>query len=100
MPLSESSAREMRLSSSTRGIIIAVMIGTYAWVFRQPAASMTWTLLVGAGIQLVVILLRRFVPPANLPLALYVFELFVDAATVCMFALGVFGGILKVSYDA
>ena len=61
---------------------------------------MTWTLLVGAAIQLSVILLRRFVPPANLPLTLYVFELIVDAATVFMFALGVYGGILKVAYDA
>jgi len=90
----------MRLSSTARGIIIAVLIGAYSWVFKQPAASMTWALLVGAGIQLVVILLRRFVPPDNLPLALYVFELFADAVTVFMFALGVYGGILKLSYDA
>jgi hypothetical protein len=100
MPRGDSSAREMRLSSTARGIIIALLIGTYGWVFRQPAASMTWTLLFGAAIQLGVILLRRFVPPANLPLALNVFELIVDAATVFMFALGVYGGILKVAYDA
>jgi hypothetical protein len=90
---------ETRLSSTARGIIIAVMIGTYGWVFTQPAASLTWTLLLGAAIQLVVIVLRRFVPPANLPVALYVFELSVDAATVFMFALGVYGGILKVAND-
>ena len=60
---------------------------------------MTWTLLVGAGIQLVVILLRRFVRPDNLPPALYVVELVADAVTVFMFALGVYGGILKLSYD-
>jgi hypothetical protein len=89
----------MRLSSTARGIIIALLIGAYSWVFRQPAASMTWTLLVGAAIQLVVILLRRFVPPDNLPLALYVTELVADAVTVFMFALGVYGGILKLSYD-
>jgi hypothetical protein len=91
--------REERFSSAGRGIIIAVMIGAYSWVFKQPAASMTWTLLAGAGIQLLVILLRRFVPPDNLPPALYVVELVADAATVFMFALGVYGGILKLSYD-
>jgi len=88
---------EMRLSSTARGIVIALLIATYGWVFRQPAASMTWTLLAGAGTQLIVILLRRFVPPANLPVALYLFEILADATTVFMFALGVYGGILKVA---
>ncbi|MEO8016726.1 MAG: hypothetical protein ABI769_02850 [Pseudomonadota bacterium] len=88
---------EMRLSDTARGIIIAALIGVYAWVFKQPAASLTWSFLAAVGIQLVVIALRRFVPPANLPVALYVFELFADAATVFMFALGVYGGILKMA---
>ena len=90
---------EMRLSNTARGIFIAVLIGAYSWVFHQPAASLTWSFLAAAGIQLVVIALRRLVPPANLPVVLYVFELIADAATVFMFALGVYGGILKVATE-
>ncbi|HEV7607010.1 MAG TPA: hypothetical protein VGO61_06720 [Steroidobacteraceae bacterium] len=86
---------EMRLSNTARGIFIAVLIGGYSWAFKQPAASLTWSFLAAAGIQLVVIALRRFVPPANLPVALYLLELFADAATVFMFALGVYGGLLN-----
>lgn len=89
----------MRLSDPTRGIFIAGLVGAYAWVFKQPAASLTWSFLAAAGIQLIVILLRRFAPPARLPVALYLFELAADAVTVFMFALGVYGGILKLSYD-
>ena len=92
--------REMRLSGTARGIIIAAMIAGYGYVFRQPGASLTLSFLIAAALQLAVILMRRFLPPANLPVALYVFELVVDAATVFMFALGVYGGILKMAADA
>jgi hypothetical protein len=92
--------REMRLSGTARGIIIAVLMGAYGWVFHLPAASMTWTFLIAAVLQLVVILMRHFIPAANLPVMLYMFELFADAATVFMFALGVYGGLLKMATDA
>jgi hypothetical protein len=80
-----------------RGIIIAMLIAGYAWISRQPAASMTASLLIGAGLQLAVILIRRFVAADQQPMALYIFEMVADGATVFMFALGVFGGIANIA---
>lgn len=84
-----------RLSSTIRGVIIGALIAAYAYVVGQPGASFTVTLLVGAALQVMVLLLRKFVPPALQNQAMQIFELAVDAATVLLFALGVFGGILK-----
>ena len=91
--------RDLRLSSTTRGLIIAVLIGLYAYVTSQPGATFTVTLLIAAGLQGAVVLLRRFVPPSAMPQVLNLFELLVDAGTVLLFALGVFGGILSQGYD-
>jgi hypothetical protein len=96
----EPSLREMRLGSISRGIIIAVLIGGYAWVSKQPAASLTATFLVAAGLQLAVLAIRRFVAHERQPLALFIFELIADGATVLLFALGVFGGIYKAAAGA
>jgi hypothetical protein len=87
------SSREQRFSSGGRGVVIAVMIGFYGWFMRAPAGSATSGFLIAAGMQLGVILLRRFVPADRLPQAMYVFEYVADGITVLMFALGVFGGI-------
>lgn len=88
-------ARQLRLTSTTRGIIIAVLIGACSYVMDQPGASFTLSLLVAAGLQAGVLLLRRFVSPDSLPQAMYLLEMVADAATVFLFALGVYGGILN-----
>jgi len=87
--------RQLRLSSTTRGIIIAVLIGFYGYVMDHPGASFTVSLLVAAGLQVGVLLLRRFVTPDLLPQAMYLLEMLADAATVFLFALGVYGGMLS-----
>lgn len=89
------SPRELRISSTVRGVVIGGFMACYAWLRRDPGATLTASLLIAAGLQLAVILLRRFVPPYLLPQALHLFELLVDAATVLLFALGVFGAILR-----
>ena len=91
--------RDLRISSTLRGVFVALVIAIYAWVFRQPGASWTQMLLVGAALQAAVLLLRRFVPRDRLPQAMYVFELVVDGITVLVFALGVFGGIVRMPQD-
>jgi hypothetical protein len=88
-------ADERRFSSGGRGIVIAVMIGFYGWFMHVPTGSGRVNLLAAAGVQLLVIALRRFVPADRLPQALYVFEFVADGVTVLLFALGVFGGIAR-----
>ena len=94
------SVREMRMSSAVRGTIIAILIAGYAWQFKQPAMSLSMSLLVAAGLQFVVIVIRRFVTADQQPLALYIFEMIADGATVLLFALGVFGGIANIAESA
>jgi len=91
--------RQDRFSDASRGIAIAVLIAAYSWVFHQPAAAFKESLLLGAALQLVVICVRRFVPPDLQPKALEVVFLFVDGATVLLFALGVLGGIFHMPAD-
>jgi hypothetical protein len=85
---------EMRLSSTARGFIIAAVTAVYAWLMHQPGASFTWALTVAGALQFAIIVLRRVLPPDLVPVTLYVFELLADAATVFLFALGVYGGTL------
>jgi len=89
------SPREQRFSSGGRGVVIAVLIGIYGWAMQSPAGSMAVSLPIAAGLQLVVIMLRRFVPADRLPQAMYVFEYVADGITVLLFALGIFGGIAR-----
>jgi hypothetical protein len=89
----------MRRSSAFRGVFIALLLAGYAWAFHQPGATLTQTFLIGIALQLLIFGLRRFVPAANLSAAMYVFELLVDGATVLLFALGVYGGILHLPTD-
>ncbi len=91
--------RQMRLGTAVRGIIIGVLLIGYGLLFGRDGASFTECLLVAAGLQFLVLLLRKFVPPEMMPQALYVFELLVDGVTVLMFALGVYGGILRVGME-
>ena len=82
-----------RLSSGVRGWLIAGFLAAYGFVLKQPEASLEASLLVGAVLQLIVIVLRRVVPAESQAEAMQVFELLADAASVVLFAVGVFGGI-------
>jgi hypothetical protein len=85
--------RSQRLSSPLRGWIIGVLLAFYGWFTRQPGESLAVLLLVGAAMQLAVIVIRRIVPPDRQAEAFQVYELVADGVTVLLFALGVFGGI-------
>jgi hypothetical protein len=90
---------EMGRSTLYRGILISLCIGGYAWVFHRPAASLTEMFLVGVALQVLGLVVRRFVPPDRLPHAMYVFDLLIDGATVFVFALGVYGSVLSIPSD-
>lgn len=97
---SNDSPPELRLSSTLRGFIIAALIAGYAWFSKQPGTSLAASMLVAAGLQLAVVVIRRLVPPDRQPQAIYIFEMLADGVSVLLFALGVFGGILKTATDA
>jgi hypothetical protein len=86
---------ERRFSSGGRGVFIAALIGFYGWFMHLPAGSWSVSLLAAAGVQLLVIAMRRFVPADRLPQAMYVFEMIADGVTVLLFGLSVFGGIAR-----
>jgi hypothetical protein len=89
----DDSPRELRLSSTIRGLVIGALILAYGWFMNAPDVSLKATFLVAAAFQLAVIAMRRMVPADELPRALYIFEIVADGVTVLMFALGVFGAI-------
>ena len=89
--MEEETPRQMRVSSRVRGVIITALIAGYGWLFNLPQTSLAELLLVSAVLQVVVILLRRWVPADNFPQAMFIFEMIVDGVTVLLFALGVFG---------
>lgn len=91
--------RKQRFSNLTRSMVIAAGVAAYSWYFKQPSTPLPQMFLVGAGLQGVVILIRRFVPADVQPQAMDIFELVVDGATVLSFALGVFGGILRMPQE-
>jgi uncharacterized membrane protein (UPF0136 family) len=88
--------RQMRVSTTVRGVIMGALIALYSWLMDHPAG---WAgmLLVAAAVQLVIIIARRFVPPDLMPRALFVIETIADGATVLLFALGVLGPIAQLS---
>jgi hypothetical protein len=98
--VNEDTPRNLRIDSRVRGVVITALIAGYGWLFRQPQGSFAEGLLLAAVLQVAIILLRRWVPAENQPVALYVFELLADGATVLMFALGVFGGINRIAAEA
>jgi hypothetical protein len=89
----------MRLGTVVRGTILGVLLIGYGLLVGRDGASFTECLLVAAGLQFLVLLLRKFVPPTMLPQTMYVFELLADGVTVLMFAMGVYGGILRVGME-
>lgn len=87
--------RQMRFNSTLRGIVIAVLLAAYGWTANIGGASFMSSLLIAAGLQIAILLSRRFLPDYLLPQVIDTLELLADAATVLLFALGVFGGILS-----
>jgi hypothetical protein len=87
----DASPRQLRLGSAIRGVFICVLIAGYAWLFNQPGNGFAASLLVAGVLQVMVLLLRKFVPTYLMPQALHVFELLADGASVLLFALGIFG---------
>lgn len=85
--------RPPRLNSASRGWFIAGFLAVYGFFIQQPGASSEVLFLVGAVLQLAVILIRRFVPAESQGEAMYVYEYVADGVSVLLFALGVFGGI-------
>lgn len=83
----------MRIDTRVRGVVITALIAGYGFLFKQSQGSFAEALLIGAALQVAVILLRRWVPPEGQPVAMYTFEMIADGITVLMFALGVFGSI-------
>jgi hypothetical protein len=79
-----------------RGVVIAALMVIYGWIRGAPQPSFTLMLLVGALLQFLVILIRRFLPADQLARAQDVFELVADGVTVLCFALGVYGGIARI----
>jgi hypothetical protein len=89
-----------RLSSPVRGFIIAALMAVYGFVVREPAALLTWSLLLAVALQIAIIVLRKWLPAERFPQAQEVVELVFDAATVFLFAVGVYGGILRAGIAA
>jgi hypothetical protein len=95
----EPTPRQMRIDSRVRGVIVGGLIAGYTWLMHLPQASFTSSFIIAAALQLAIIIVGRFVPAEQAPKALYVCELLADAATVFLFALGVYGGILRMPPD-
>jgi hypothetical protein len=93
----EESPRQLRLSSTLRGVIIGALLAVYFFVVGGPGGSFAVGLLIAAVVQVVVLLLRKFLPSDALPQAQFTVELLADGATVLLFALGVYGGILRLA---
>jgi hypothetical protein len=98
--VNEEPSERLRIDTRVRGVVITALIAGYGWLFRQPQGSFAEALLVAAVLQVAVILLRRWVPAENQPVALYVFEMIADGLTVLMFALGVFGSINRIAAES
>jgi hypothetical protein len=87
--------QKRRFGTLNRSVVIAAGVAAFSWYFKQPSAPLPQMFLVAAGLQGLVLLIRRFVPADFQPQVMDIFELIVDGATVLSFALGVFGGILR-----
>ena len=96
---SSDTPRPLRFGTLSRGAGSAVFIAAYSWLLHLPAAPFKESLLWAAALQLLVICVRRFVPPESQPRTIEWVELLADGATVLLFALGVFGGILQMPTD-
>jgi uncharacterized membrane protein (DUF441 family) len=93
--VNEETARKLRVDSRVRGVVITALITGYGFLFHQRQGSFVEALLVGALLQVAVLLVRRWVPPEGRAVALYTFETIADGITVLLFAMGVLGGIVR-----
>jgi hypothetical protein len=91
------SPRQLRLSTTIRGIVLALLLAAYNYFAKQPGASLSLMLLIAAATQAIVLFIRKVVPPDRQPQALYIWEMFADGATVLLFALGIYGGIFRMA---
>jgi len=89
------SPRQMRISSTVRGVAMTVLLAAFGYFSKQPGASLSISLLIAAALQSLVLLVRRVVPPDYQPQAVYILEMCADGCTVLLFALGVFGGMFR-----
>jgi len=87
---------DRRLNSWVRGGVIAALVVGYGWIRGAPQPSFALMLVVGALLQFLVILVRRFLPADQRAGAQDVFELLADGVTVLCFALGVYGAIANI----
>jgi hypothetical protein len=97
--MSDESPRDLRMASGVRGVVIAVLLIGYGYVMHQPTVSFAASFLIAAAMQIAVIVARRVLPRGQWAMAQYVLEFIADGATVFLFALGVYGGILQTAYN-
>ena len=97
--MNEETTRKLRVDSRVRGVVITALITGYGFLFHQRQGSFVEALLLGALLQVAVLLVRRWVPPEGRPIAMYTFETIADGITVLLFALGVLGGIARLPAD-
>jgi|SRR3954466_9300927 hypothetical protein len=95
----DESPRDLRVASWVRGVFIGALIAFYGWFLKVPEGSFKRMFVIGAGVQVMIIVLRRFVPRDVQPQAQYIFEMIADGVTVLVFALGVFGSIVRLPQD-
>jgi hypothetical protein len=96
----DESPRSLRISSRVRGVVIAMLIGAHAWLAPASQPSFASGLIIGAGLQLAVLVVRRFVPAGAAPRAIYVCEMLADGVTVLLFALGILGPLVRTAGEA
>ncbi len=87
------SPRQLRLSSTARGVAIGAILLVYGLLVRQSPGTFIEGLLIAAAVQAGVLLLRRFAPGALVPMGVFILELIADGVTVLLFAIGVFSAI-------
>lgn len=87
--------RQLRLSSTVRGIFMTVILLVYGFMVQKPGHGFIEGLLIAAALQGGVLLLRRFAPDALVPQATYVLEMIADGVTILLFMLGIFDSIAR-----
>ena len=85
-----------RMGLAGRGVVIGLFILAYGFLTNYPQASYTWMFLLGAALQIAILLVRKFLPPDQGARAQDIFEEIANGITVLSFAIGVFGSIARV----
>jgi hypothetical protein len=95
--MSEMQSREMRRYAAIRSALIGYGVLAFSF-FPATRTLMLW----GIGVQVAVILIRQLIQrqvrdPAAADMALMTFEVIADGATVALFAISTFSGIMRTS---